>query len=70
MRKRSPLLIFPALLVLWGGCVDTAEPTGPVPAPPEDGGGEIVAPSASSAAADLSDAAQRVRQLREQGAAR
>jgi hypothetical protein len=70
MRKRSPLLIFPALLVLWGGCVDTAEPTGPVPAPPEDGGGEITAPAAGTSADDLSDAARRVRQLTEQRAAR
>jgi hypothetical protein len=40
MRKRSYLLIFVSLLV-WGGCIDTAEPTGPVPAPPPDDGGEL-----------------------------
>jgi hypothetical protein len=40
MRKRSYLLIFVSLL-LWGGCIDTAEPTGPVPAPPPDDGGEL-----------------------------
>jgi hypothetical protein len=70
MRNRSPLLIFPALLVLWGGCVDYAEPTGPVPTPPPEDGGEITAPVAGTSADDLSDAARRARQLTEQTPAR
>jgi hypothetical protein len=40
MRARTRLLIFVSLLA-WSGCIDTAEPTGPVPAPPPDDGGEL-----------------------------
>jgi hypothetical protein len=65
MRKRSPLLIFPALLVMWGGCVDTVEPTGPGPTPPDDGGGEITAPTVTPSE-DASSVRGRTRQITEQ----
>jgi hypothetical protein len=65
MRTRSPLLIFPALLVLWGGCVDHAEPTGPVPTPPDDGG-EITAPAVTPSDDATTAARGRTRQITEQ----
>jgi hypothetical protein len=58
MRKRSNLLIFASLLVFFG-CVDTAEPTGPVPTPPEDGGGELAPPTVSDDGDTQASAAQR-----------
>jgi hypothetical protein len=39
MRRWSGVLI--VLSILLPGCVDTAEPTGPVPTPPGDEGGEL-----------------------------
>jgi len=60
MRKRSSLLIFASLLVLWGGCVDTTEPTGPVPDPPEDGGGELTAAVSNDSGAPTSASQRRV----------
>ena len=44
MRHRALLLVFASLLA-WAGCIDTAEPTGPVPGPPPDDGGELTAPA-------------------------
>lgn len=38
-RWSTVLMLFSLVLVL--GCVDTAEPTGPAPTPPEDDGGEL-----------------------------
>jgi hypothetical protein len=69
MRRRSPWLIFPSLLVLWGGCVDHKEPTGPEPTPPDDGG-EITAPAATPSEDASSSARVRNRQLTEQVRAR
>jgi hypothetical protein len=40
VRQRARVLIFVSLLA-WAGCIDTAEPTGPVPAPNPDDGGEL-----------------------------
>ena len=48
MRKRAILLTFASLLTLFG-CVDYAEPTGPVDLPPpEDGGGEFTPAAVST----------------------
>ena len=44
MRHRSSRMIFASLLILFGGCVDTAEPTGPVPKPPPEEEGEELSP--------------------------
>ena len=58
--RSSAALIFASLLVLWGGCVDTVQPTEPVPGPTDDSGGEITAPAAVDAdAEDMSLTATR-----------
>jgi hypothetical protein len=48
MKRRSSAALLVVSLLVWGGCVDTAEPTGPVPGPPPDDGGELRSPPAVS----------------------
>ena len=47
-RRSSALVIFASLLALWGGCVDYAEPTTPIPVPEPDPGDLTSVPSVSA----------------------